>query len=421
MVKHWGGLASLCWLSITPVSFAEPPTSDWLSAYATPTDLRQSDWIHLWDQHFEKAKIVGLGEDTHGTAEFTELAEMLMIHLAEHHGYRVLFLENGFGETTFLNDYIHGRLEDADQLLKSKVSTWRYQTTQFKHLLHRLRAFNQAHPDDSIQLYGMEMHYPLEEAKRLNDYLQKHGLPLLTAPFDKTLYQSLSEEEKADAFIAYHKAKQVIFANQQRLIAEGGEREFHFARLVLSILGQYVAAIVQSEERHRSELRDMYMEANVTQVLASLEQGSRALVWAHNAHIGDWVSNGQVDVLGHHLRKRYGQGYFKIATHFGIGTYLAFPHDAEKVGWKLTSIGREQIESQTLTQSLAGVSRPDAMVDFTRIRQDPIANRQLLKPQVLMSGGGAQAYGMVTTEVALGTAFDGLLFLSRSTSIQRLP
>lgn len=397
------------------------PASCNISLYTTPIDHKLSDRFHALDQDLNQVQIVGFGEDTHGTAEFTELAEELMIHLAEQHSFRVLFLENGVGETIFLNDYILGKLDDAEGLLKTKISTWRYQSTQFLHLLNRLRAFNQSHPDHPIHLYGIEMHYPLEDANRLNQYLTRHGLKPLSAPFDKTLYQTISEDEKADLFIALHKTKRDLLQNRVRLIQEGPEAEFRQAELHLNILGQFVTAILQGHEQQRSELRDLYMEANLTHILATFEPESRALVWAHNAHIGDWISNGQVDVLGHHLRKRYGHKYYNLATHFGVGAYLAFPHDAAKSGWKLTPITRETIQPNSFTQTLSECGQPDAFVDFLAMRRNPESLVRLQNPFVVMAGGGAQAYGMLTTQAAWGTAFDGLLFLQKSSPIHPLP
>ena len=159
----------------SPLFETADPTDVLLKEFAISIDASQTDKFSFMKNRLDDVRIVGFGEDTHGTAEFTELAVELMIYLAEDHGYRTFIIENGFGETTYLNDFINGRTNEAEVVLKTKISTWRYQTTQFVGLLNRLRQYNQTLPEKSIQLFGMEMHYPHEEAKLLNQYLSKCG------------------------------------------------------------------------------------------------------------------------------------------------------------------------------------------------------------------------------------------------------
>jgi erythromycin esterase-like protein len=51
------------------------------------------------------------------------------------------------------------------------------------------------------------------------------------------------------------------------------------------------------------------MAENVEWILQSHSENSKAFIWAHNVRIGDWVSNGIIDVLGHQLEKRFGESF----------------------------------------------------------------------------------------------------------------
>lgn len=392
----------------------------WLGKYATPFENIDNNAYSFLDNRLEQVSIVGFGEDTHGTAEYTDMAASLMIYLAEKHNFRVFFIENGFGETTYLNDYINGILPNGEEILKTKISTWRYKTTQFLALLNTLKQYNTAHPDSPIQLFGIEMHYPLEEANKLNQYLRQCGFSPLAAAFDKTLYQPISDEEQGECFSAYHRVKTVLQIEKDALIAKSSPTEYAYAQLYLDIIGQYVSAINQPTEQLKHDLRDIYMEVNVSNLLEFAGTDAKAFLWAHNAHIGDWISNGIVDVLGHQLKKKYGDAYFNIATNHGTGTYLAFPYNANEIGWKLLPQSRKTIDKHTFTHCLSTLGGPNTFVALDEIRSHPKRKCAIEAPLTIMRGAGAQTYGSETTVVALGKAFDGIIYLAKSTPIQLL-
>lgn len=392
----------------------------WLKNYTTTINTLHQNSFSFNDNRFDNVKVVGFGEDTHGTAEFTYSAASLMIYLAEKHNFQNFFIENGFGETTCLNDYINCRQTDAKKILKEKISTWRYQTTEFLSLLDTLKEYNLKHPKKPIQIFGIEMHYPLMEAKKLNEYFSKCELPEISASFDKTLYQDVAESEKADLFIAYQKARKQILDKKEHLISKSSEIEYAYAVLYTNILGQYVTAINQTNEQMKHDLRDLYMEINLSSILENIGEDKKSLVWAHNAHIGNWVSNGIVDVLGHHLKRKYGDSYFNIATQFGTGEYLAFPSNANEAGWKLLPHKRKSIKKDTFTFCLASLADPNVFLDIKKIRENYNYKCEIIKPLTLMRGAGAQSYRTETVSVEVGSAFDAILFIEKSTAINLL-
>lgn len=92
-------------------------------------DIKANTFSFL-DNELNDVRIVGYGEDTHGTAEFTMLAGELMKYLSEKHEFKVFIIETGFGEGQYLNDYIQGNRDDLKVILNKHNSTWRYQTKE---------------------------------------------------------------------------------------------------------------------------------------------------------------------------------------------------------------------------------------------------------------------------------------------------
>ncbi len=276
-----------------------------LEQYAFGFENIKANSFSFLDDALNNVRIVGYGEDTHGTAEFTLLSEELMKYLSEKHGFKVFIIETSFGEGQYLNDYIQGKSNDLKTIMNEHNSTWRYRTKEFYHLMNWLREYNQNN-SDKIHLYGCEMQYIVSDVNRVKDYLKTVDSDYKINGFRKHLWQSFDESEKTDYFIEYAKLKNYFIDNYEIFKSKTSEKEFNLAYHQVEVLGQFVTTINQNVQQRIHGFRDIYMAENIEWILNFHGHQSKALHWAHNAHIGDWVSNGIVDVTGHQLRKRYG-------------------------------------------------------------------------------------------------------------------
>ena len=59
----------------------------------------------------DNAKVIGLGEATHGNAEFQELKLEVLNALADKYNVDCFVMEMDYGEGVIINDYINGRSE----------------------------------------------------------------------------------------------------------------------------------------------------------------------------------------------------------------------------------------------------------------------------------------------------------------------
>jgi erythromycin esterase len=55
---------------------------------------------------FQDARIIGLGEATHGSKEFFDAKHRIFRYLVENHGIKVFAFEADFGESLYLNEAI---------------------------------------------------------------------------------------------------------------------------------------------------------------------------------------------------------------------------------------------------------------------------------------------------------------------------
>ncbi|MGE0931839.1 erythromycin esterase family protein [Cytophagales bacterium EPR-FJ-38] len=388
-----------------------------LNSYAVGfNEIKASSFAFL-DSSLNDVRIVGYGEDTHGTAEFTLLAKELMEYLSVKKGFNIFIIETGFGEGQYLNDYIQGKRDDLKIILNEHNSTWRYGTKEFYQLMNWLKRYNQTHTD-KIYLYGSEMQYVMSDVNRIREYLLKVGSNYQIDGFEKHLWQGFDESEKSDYYISYAKLKKHFIDNYETFKSKTSEKEFNLAYQHIVVLGQFVTAINQNVEQRKHDFRDIYMGENIEWILNFHGNKSKALYWAHNAHIGDWVDNGIVDVTGHQLRKIYGASYFNIATDFGTGEYIAFPADANQTGnWKFDTYSHKEVLKNTFTYCLQQLGKPNTFLNIRKAREENKMIESLNSKLISMSGAGAQVRNSQTETKEFGKAFDAIIFLDKTSII----
>lgn len=200
--------------------------------------------------------------------------------------------------------------------------------------------------------------------------------------------------------------------NQNDFVEKTSPQQFDLAYHSVVVLGQLATAINQNVEQRKHDFRDIYMGENIQWIMDFHGKDSKALYWAHNAHVGDWVHNGIVDVTGHQLRKSYGPSYFNMAMDFGHGEYSAFSLD-----WKMGVQKRATIIKSTFTACLQSYGSPNAFVNLRRAKQEPSLHYYLNSPLTSMAGAGAQVRNSKTETALTGKAFDAILYLDQTNTI----
>jgi len=106
----------------------------------------------------QDARIVGLGESTHGTSEFQRAKHRLFEFLVKEMGYTAFTLEGAYSDAQPLNDYIlHGTGSRADVLSKVGYTVW--DTEEFAAMVDWMRAYNRTVPEArKVRFYGVDIY-----------------------------------------------------------------------------------------------------------------------------------------------------------------------------------------------------------------------------------------------------------------------
>lgn len=290
------------------------------------------------------ARIVLLGEASHGTEEFYKVRAQITKQLIAEKSFSVIAVEADWPECQQVNDHIKNFDSNKGIDLKNTFKswpTWMWANEEVVALVDWLKLYNKEIAQTPIGFYGIDL-YSLPES--LEILLEE--LPLLN--LSSALMKEL--EEVRNCFQSYNSnadlyahtirdsslnCKEQVAKFVQK-IKMNYEHLPHIKEQNLTILMN--AVILQNAEAYyrasteRSSLswniRDTHMVETIQSLLDYHGKGSKIIVWAHNTHIGDasattMKSDGSIN-LGQLLREQNdGKDVYAIGFGTHSGTVIA--------------------------------------------------------------------------------------------------
>ena len=241
----------------------EPAVRRWVQRHAVSARLDGPD-ISALAQAMAHAKVVAVGEATHGTHEFAVFRVRLFQQLVEHHGFRVFALEAGFGESFAIDRYVTEGVGDPAQALLG-LRYWPWYTEEMLDLVEWIRAFNRERPtEDQVRFYGFDIQTSAASRREACDGLRTAGVEDTEEPcaalapiVAEGLDLKLSEEEFTRATGLVRQLATQLAAHEGEVRERLGDRGFELARADLEAVRQSFA-IARSQ---RFEPRDTFMAA----------------------------------------------------------------------------------------------------------------------------------------------------------------
>ncbi|PSL43898.1 erythromycin esterase [Chitinophaga niastensis] len=319
------------------------------------------------------ASIIGLGEGTHGTKEFTRVRAILTEMLVEEKGYKLIFLENPYGDTYYLNKRINDPAEDISLIMKDNLLSI-YQTTEFKDFLSWVRKHNLS-AAVKVNIVGIDFVFIQKTTQIFRKEINTLQIPRLDqiadsieyeAAFQDSMWQHINDRQfKYDAMATvinaidiYKKIRQIkeyVVTNNIHLSETAEE-------CILNCL-HGIDAFYKPSYKQQVLSRDQLMSEMVLHV-ANINK-TKALVWAHNAHIayapgfGDDNGGG----MGGYIKKDHAD-YYNIGTITAMGTYSATKDRFDNRDNIFTSY-KLNIPSKNSWEALLNKMTPDVFLFYT--------------------------------------------------------
>jgi erythromycin esterase-like protein len=180
-------MASVLLLWVTLASGAEPEGNkavvDWMRAHAVALQTPEAGHgfrdMQPLKQIVGNARIVALGEATHGTREFFQLKHRMLEFLASEMGFTIFSIEASMPEAYRLNDYVLNGNGDPAQLLKG-MYFWTWDTQEVLAMIRWMREFNQS-GKGRIEFTGFDMQFPDVAMRTVHDFVTKNDFEYLAS------------------------------------------------------------------------------------------------------------------------------------------------------------------------------------------------------------------------------------------------
>ncbi|MBS1972620.1 MAG: erythromycin esterase family protein [Bdellovibrionales bacterium] len=287
-------------------------------------------WNNLIQQ-IAKAKVVMLGEATHGSAEFYSVRRMISEKLIRDHGFDFIAVEGDWPDCQKLNEYIRtGAGGSAQNIMRQfhRWPTWMWANNETASLIEWMQSFQAG-------FFGLDVYSLFESMDYVKAYAQQNLEPALAEAIQKRYagFDPFERNEKAYAqfLLKFPEGfRGEVIQNLRELLrvrlADVGE-----GNLGLFSAQQNARIVKNAEEYYRSmvfggadswNVRDQHMIETLDLLLHRGPQPRKAIVWAHNSHIGDYHATSMLEEgyvnLGGLAREKFGQDQVALV---GFGSY----------------------------------------------------------------------------------------------------
>ncbi|MFD0146984.1 MULTISPECIES: erythromycin esterase family protein [unclassified Streptomyces] len=362
-----GAVVALCLAALAPAANADArPTAPDPARELARTAVALDDLRPL-DRMIGSAKVLGIGEATHSSAEFFETKHRIFEHLVERKGFTTFALEANWSTGLLIDDYVRFGKGDPRRILEDEFeNAYRFwNTEEYLDLITWMRQHNLRHPGHQVRFMGNDLGYA---GPNLFDAVTGHVArthPRLLPRF-KELYRASRPTGSVDSWMNGYLARPLeerrrMAADVNRALAllerqePGRDREAHLwtvqhARAIAQV-GTEMAHDVESPAGVADAMlyRDRIMAENT--VWWQRKTGDRIVLSAHNGHVGyETTKPDQYPRLqGAFLRDALGRDYVSMGASFGRGSFNA--HDTEAPGEpvRVFTVGRPGADSSAET------------------------------------------------------------------------
>ena len=324
------------------------PMSPDLRSLARPfTDVADLDELVA---HSARARIVCIGEASHGTHEFYRIRAGITQRLIAEHGFTAVAVEADWPDADRMNRYVRcrGRDRGADQALGGfrRFPQWMWRNHDVLAFATWLREHNAPLPAERrAGFYGIDLYSLFTSIERILEYLAEVDPEAAArARYRYACFEHYGEDPQqygyAASFDLSARCEEAVIrqlVELRELAPDPSGEEVDEDDLFSA--EQNARLVLNAEQYYRSmfrgrasswNLRDSHMADTVDELLAHLNRGggdARIVLWAHNSHLGDARATrmgrqGEHNV-GQLVRERHGEDACHLigfTTHEGTVT-----------------------------------------------------------------------------------------------------
>jgi protein-L-isoaspartate(D-aspartate) O-methyltransferase len=307
------------------------------------SDIGEVELGPLLDQ-IGDAHVVLLGEATHGTSEFYRMRTRITTELVMRRGFNIVAIEGDWPDAAHVDHHVRALdFPIRDESTFTRFPTWMWRNREVVELIAWLKSHNELIKDPQwrVGFHGLDLYSLYKSLDAVLHYL--NDIDPKAAKIARERYACLSPWERDPALYGraaisqgYAQCERPVVAVLRDLL----ERRLDYARadgdrfFDATSNAHLVAA---AEEYYRVmyyggpaswNLRDQHMFDTLERLLAFRGPNAKAVVWAHNSHVGDARATEMGAARGEHnigqlCRQTLGDAAFSIGFGTHTGTVAA--------------------------------------------------------------------------------------------------
>jgi erythromycin esterase-like protein/predicted phosphoribosyltransferase len=276
-------------------------------------------------------RVVMLGEASHGTQEFYEIRRLISQRLIREHGFRFIAVEGDWPDAYRLHRYIQGgEGKSAKKVLlhNHRWPTWMWANEEVVRLAEWMYRNHQA------GFYGLDVYSLFESIDEVISYMKAHRPDMAYeieqryACFDLfegdeySYVRSLWRDPEGCESEVLMNLRDMLHLRLQETnsTSEALFNSQQNARIVMNAEAYYRAML--NGDSDSWNVRDSHMMETLDILLDRAGEGAKAIVWAHNTHVGDYratdmEAQGAINIGGL-ARQKYGEENVALV---GFGTF----------------------------------------------------------------------------------------------------
>lgn len=396
--------------------------------------LHSPDDLDTLIEDIGKARIVLLGESSHGTSEFYTWRAELSKKLILEKGFNIIAVEADWADAYPVNQYIKNKsLTGAEAILQNfnRWPEWMWRNAEIADLVDWLNAQNAEKPEEQkVGFYGLDV-YGIWESLEIvyNTLLEKDQEAALKAKAVMDCFKPFNFNEQAYARATLEGRNcadelQILLASVRDLIGSNPDNQEDLDllqnTLVVVNAEKYYRAAVQNSNASWN-IRDQHMSQTLNNLLEFYGPDSRIIVWEHNTHIGDARATDMADVemvnVGQLEREKHGEENVYIVG-FGTnsGEVLAAPSWGSEVQTMVVPPGKRNSWEWILHQQ----GPPDKIIFM-----EPLQKIEFYQKRI-----GHRAIGVVYNPLSeagnyvpsiIPERYDAFIFIDKTNALKPLP
>ncbi|MBW4718817.1 erythromycin esterase family protein [Saccharothrix obliqua] len=380
------------------------------------------------------ARVVMIGEASHGTHEFYRWRALLTQRLITERGFSFVAVEGDWPDCDRVDRVVRLRTDTPDDPRTALTTferwpTWLWANEEVADFTRLLRAHN-AGLDEQRRtgFHGLDVYSLWASLREIMAHLREHDpaeVPTALAAY--RCFEPHGENyARATRFVPEGCAREVVdllVRLRERAAAEGTGDAFGAWQNAEVVAGaeRYYRTMVAGG-RESWNVRDRHMDDTLDRLLTHYGPGSKAVVWAHNTHVGDARATtmadwGEVNV-GQLARERHGADQVVL---IGAGSHRGTVVAGDSWGARAREVPVPPARAGSLEDVLHAAAPGRAVLDFPRDDHPDLLSTELDHRAIGVVYHPERERRGNYVPTVLGERYDAFLWFDETKALHPLP